>query len=165
MAQYEKIKGMPEGFHSVTPYLSVTGGVKAIEFYEKAFGAKEIKESREQAPDGKLIHARMKIGDSLVMISDRFRPEDNVASKSPVTLHIYSDDVDQLWKNAIAAGAKIDMPIGDMFWGERYGQIVDPFGHRWSMSTRLNMSKEDMEAQRKEAMKMFSTDKPPENKD
>ncbi|MDE1860225.1 MAG: VOC family protein [Candidatus Micrarchaeota archaeon] len=160
MPRAVKVPAVPQGFHTVTPYLSVNGGIKAINFYKKAFGAKEITKWRSQTPDGKVIHSRLRIGDSLVMVSDRFGPNrGDSKAQSPVTLHIYSKDVDKLWKNALAAGAKVEMPLDDMFWGERYGQLRDPLGHRWSVSTLIRMSKEEMEAKRKKAMAMFGQGK------
>jgi PhnB protein len=162
MSKTNKLGKISAGFHTVTPYLSVDGGVKAIEFYKKAFGAKELKKFRNQTRDGKIVHARLKIGDSLVMVSDRFSPKSiNSQLRSPVTLHISSNNVDKLWKNALAAGAKVEMPLGNMFWGDRYGQIIDPFGHRWSMSTPIKMSKKEMEEGRIKAMAMFNKDKHP----
>ncbi len=147
---------VPVGFRTVTPYLSVSGGVRALEFYRKAFGAKEIASAREQTPDGKLIHSRFKIGNSLIMLSDSFEPPASGRRESPVTLHIYARDIDKMWASAVAAGAKVVMPLDDQFWGERYGQLEDPFGHKWSLSMRVKMDKKEMERKRKEAMKMFS---------
>jgi uncharacterized glyoxalase superfamily protein PhnB len=154
---------VPPGFRTVTPYLAVTGAAKALEFYAKAFGAKEVPRTRQESPDGKIIYARLKIGDSLVMLSDQFGSDTGEASQgaSPVTLHIYSKDVDKLWEKAVSAGAKPVMPLDNMFWGERYGQLVDPFGHRWSLSMRVRMSKQEMEAKQKEAMGMFARDEHP----
>jgi PhnB protein len=158
-----KANPIPPGFRTVTPYLAVNGGVNAIEFYTRAFGAKEIPRTRQQTPDGKIIHARLKIGDSLVMLSDHFGSDDGTASEgtSPVMLHIYSKDVDKLWKAATSAGAKVIMPLDNQFWGERYGQLVDPFGHRWSVSMRVKMSKKEMEDKQKQAMTMFAQNEHP----
>lgn len=149
---------VPRGFGTVTPYLAIEGAANALEFYKKAFGAKEI--TRQAAPDGKLLHATLKIGESMVMMSDIF-PGSQMKSPaelgvSTVMLHVYSKDVDALWNRALAAGAKVAAPLEDTFWGERYGQLVDPFGHRWSLSMRVKMSKEEMEAKQKAAMEMFS---------
>jgi PhnB protein len=143
---------IPRGFRSVTPYLSVTGGAKALDFYKKAFDAVELQ--REALPDGKLIHARIRIGNSIVMLSDSFSDSPPPAA-SPVTLQIYTSDVSRLWKQAIAAGAKVGMPLEDQFWGERYGQLVDPFGHNWSLSMRIPMSRKEMEEKRRASMAMF----------
>jgi PhnB protein len=153
----KRFETVPKEFHTVTPYLAVNGAAEAIEWYEKAFGAKELE--REQGPDGKLIHGRIQIGDSIVMLSDIFpsaiHKDPRELGASSVTLHIYSKDVDALWKKAVEAGAKVEMQLDDMFWGERYGQLTDPFGHAWSLSMRIQMSPEEMERRRQEAMKMF----------
>ena len=151
-----RVERVPKGFHSVTPYLAVNGAGLAIEWYKKAFGAKEL--GRQAGPDGKLIHARVRIGDSIVLMSDVFpggHKDPLQLGGSAVSLHIYTNNVDALWKRAVEAGAKVDMQLDDMFWGERYGQITDPFGHSWSMSMQIPMSRKQMEEQRAEAMKMF----------
>jgi len=152
-----KFGPIPTGFHTVTPYLAINGAVQAVDWYKNVCGAKEME--REQTPDGKVIHARLKVGDSIIMLSDIF-PGSAVKNplepgRSPVTLHVYSKNVDELWKRAVEADAKVDMQLDDMFWGERYGQITDPFGHSWSLSMRIRMSPKDMERKRQEAMKMF----------
>jgi uncharacterized glyoxalase superfamily protein PhnB len=158
----KRFERIPKGFHAVTPYLAVNGAALAIEWYKRAFGAKEL--MRQPVSDGKLMHARVKIGDSVVMISDVFpggHKDPLQLGGSAITLHIYSNDVDALWKKAVEAGAKIDMQLDDMFWGERYGQVTDPFGHSWSMGMRIPISKKQMEEQRAEAMKMFEQDQHP----
>ena len=143
---------------TVTPYMVINGASKAIEFYKKAFGAKEIDRSR--MPDGRLMHATIQIGDSIIMMSDEFPGGD---SKSPTSagattfnLHIYSKEVDKLWNNAIDAGAKPTMPLENQFWGERYGKFQDPFGHIWSVSMVVKMSEKEKEAKRQAAMAMFA---------
>ena len=116
---------------------------------------------REAGPDGKLIHTRIRIGDSIVMISDTFsggHKDPLQLGGASVTLHLYTKNVDVLWKMAVDAGANVDMQLDDMFWGERYGQLTDPFGHSWSLSMRIPMSRSGMEKQRAEAMKMFEED-------
>jgi PhnB protein len=152
-----KFEQVPKKFHTVTPYLAINGAVQAVIWYKDVFGARELE--REQTPDGKVIHARLKIGDSSVMLSDIF-PGSTVKNplepgRSPITLHVYSKNVDGLWKRAVEAGAKIDMQLGNMFWGERYGQFTDPFYHSWSLSMRIQMSPKEMAYKRQEAMKMF----------
>ncbi|HTP55214.1 MAG TPA: VOC family protein [Thermoplasmata archaeon] len=149
---------IPPGYPTLIPYLAVAGGVAALEFYRKAFGAKEL--ARVQSPDGKLIHGRLKIGDSLFMISDVF-PGAGVAAPSTVgtttvTLHIYSKNVDALWDRAVAAGAKVTMPLENQYWGERYGHLLDPFGHHWSLSMRVRMTRAEKAAKQKAAMESFS---------
>lgn len=130
---------IPEGFHSATPHLVCEGAAKAIDFYRQAFGAVEI--DRMPGPGGKIMHATVRIGDSLVMLCDDF-PEYGsrgplALQGSPVVIHLYVPDADAVWERALAAGAKPIMPLGDAFWGDRYGQLVDPFGHRWAIATHL----------------------------
>jgi len=153
-----KLSPAPAGFRTVTPYLSVAGAASAIEFYKKAFGAREV--MRNAGPDGSIMHARLKIGDSIVMLSDQY-PGPGESQQAPpragdVTLHVYSKNVDAMWQNAIAAGARVLMPLDNQFWGERYGQLVDPFGHRWSLSMQVRMSTQEREAKQKAAMAMLS---------
>ncbi len=143
-----KVKPIPEGMHSVTPHLVCKGAAEAIEFYKKAFGATET--GRLPGQDGKLMHAAIKIGDSTVMLMDEM-PEWGALGPtslkgSPVTIHLYVEDVDAFAKRAVDAGAKITMPIDDAFWGDRYGQMVDPFGHHWSVATHMReVSPEEMQ--------------------
>ena len=116
-------------------------------------------------PDGKILHARIKIGDSIVMISDEF-PESYAKSPASLgsttgTLHIYSGNVDKMWKLAVAAGARVIMPLDNQFWGERYGQLTDPFGHQWSLSMQVKMSAQEMETKRIAAMSMFANGEHP----
>ncbi len=133
----QKVKPMPEGYHSVTPYLAVRDAARAIEFYQQAFGAKEI--FRMNSPDGKVGHAELRIGDSVVMLSDE-NPQAGCVSPSSlkgttVTLFLYVENVDSIFQQAINAGATVVMPVANMFWGDRHGQVSDPFGHRWSLAT------------------------------
>jgi PhnB protein len=155
------ISGIPPGFRTVTPYLSVDGGVKALELYKKAFGAREL--IRNLSPDGKLIHGRLKIGDSIVMLSDSFPGGDtsppSVLGNTTVTIHLYTNDIDRLWARALAAGMEVSMPLADQFWGERYGHLRDPFGHRWSLGMRVKMSKAEREAKQREATAAFASGK------
>ncbi|WP_179404195.1 VOC family protein [Burkholderia guangdongensis] len=131
------VKPIPEGMHTVTPHLICAGAADAIAFYARAFGAVEL--TRLPGPDGRLMHAMLSIGDSKVMLVDEM-PEHgalgpNALKGTPVCIHLYVPDVDATLAQAVAAGATVTMPVGDMFWGDRYGQIVDPFGHRWSIAT------------------------------
>jgi len=149
---------VPAGYPTLVPYLAVEGGVAALEFYKRAFGAREL--ARVLTPDGKLIHGRLRIGDSILMLSDVF-PGSGVAAPSSVgtttaTIHIYSKNVDALWDRAVAAGAKVTMPLDNQYWGERYGHLLDPFGHHWSLSMRVKMSKAERAAKEKEAMSAFA---------
>ncbi len=132
-------KPIPDGMHSLTPHLVCDGAAAAIEFYKKAFNAQEL--ARLPGPDGKVMHAMLKIGDSHFMLNDEFRDFGGFGPKylkgSPVTIHLYVPDVDAQVAQAVAAGAKVTMPVADMFWGDRYGQLEDPFGHKWSVATHI----------------------------
>jgi uncharacterized glyoxalase superfamily protein PhnB len=133
---------------TVTPHLVCAGAVDAIEFYKKAFGAVET--ARLPGPQGKLMHAMIRIGDSAVMLVDEFPEMGSLSPKSlkgsPVTIHLYVENVDAIVERAVKAGAKITMPVADMFWGDRYGQLVDPFGHHWSVGTHIrDVSMEEMQ--------------------
>ncbi len=153
-----KANPLPRGFGTVTPHLVINGAAQALDFYKKAFNAKEVR--RQPMPDGKIMHAEMRIGDSILMLADEFPGSDMKAPTSIGTtttvLHIYSNNVDKLWQQATAAGAKVAMPLDNQFWGERYGQLLDPYGHRWSVSMRVKMSPKEMEEKQKQAMAMFS---------
>jgi uncharacterized glyoxalase superfamily protein PhnB len=132
-----KVKWLPEGMHSLTPHLVCAGAAQAIEFYKAAFNAVEM--GRLPGPDGKLMHAAVRIGDSTLMLVDEMPAYGALGPKalkgSPVTVHLYVPDADATVAQAVAAGAKVTMPLADMFWGDRYGQLEDPFGHRWSVGT------------------------------
>ena len=132
-----KVEAVPKAYGSVTAALAVRGAAEAIVFYGKAFGAKEL--SRMPGPDGKLMHAEVKIGDTIVMLGDEApemgSPSPQALNGSPVSLMLYVKDVDAVFARAVAAGAKPVMPPADMFWGDRYGALTDPFGHRWSIAT------------------------------
>jgi len=134
-----QVKPIPDGMHTVTPHLVCAGGADAIEFYKKAFNAVEI--SRLPGPNGKLMHAMIRIGDSAVMLQDEFPDWGSFGPKSlkgsSVTIHLQVEDADAMIKQAAAAGAKITMPVAEMFWGDRYGQVQDPFGHNWSIATHV----------------------------
>jgi len=134
-----KVKPVPEGYHTVTPYLIVKGAAGAIEFYKKAFGATEL--LRMPDPSGKIGHAEIKIGDSPIMLADEF-PERGVLSPqtiggSPVSILLYVENVDVLFKQAVAAGAKVTRPLQDQFYGDRMGGLTDPFGHQWHVATHV----------------------------
>ena len=143
----DKVKPFPEGFHAVNPVLVVNGAAQAIEFYISAFGAKE--RMRLVEPGGKIAHAEMTIGDAVFMVKDEF-PEwgdrsPDPAGGSPVRIGLYVDDVDEVAKRAVAAGAKILIPVGDQFYGDRSGRLADPFGHIWIISThKEDVSPEEM---------------------
>ena len=141
------VKPIPEGMHSLTPHLVCAGAADAIEFYKKAFNA--IEKARLPGPDGKLMHAAVRIGDSTLMLVDENPQYGMLGPKalkgSPVTIHLYVNDVDATVAKAVSAGAKVTTPVADMFWGDRYGQLEDPFGHRWSVATHVrDVSPEEM---------------------
>jgi PhnB protein len=147
MAQ-SAVKAVPEGMHTVTPHLVCAGAANAIEFYKKAFNATEL--HRMPGPDGRLMHACIKIGDSMVFLVDEMKEWGALGPTelkgSPVTIHLQVPDVDSFAKRAIDAGAKVKMPVTDAFWGDRYGQLEDPFGHRWSVATHVrDVSPEEMQ--------------------
>jgi PhnB protein len=144
----DKPNAVPEGTHTITAHLSVREATKAIEFYQKALGAHLI--SVHKTPDGKVLHASLKIGDSTLMLADEFpgmgTPAAQTLGGSPVVLNVYVEDVDALWKRAVDAGAKITMPLANQFWGDRYGQIVDPFGHTWALLSHVeDVAPEEMQ--------------------
>lgn len=134
-----QVKPIPDGMRSVTPHLVCDGAAAAIDFYKAAFGAVEV--GRMPGPDGRLMHAQIRIGDSAVMLVDESPKFGMLGPKSlkgtPVTIHLYVPDVDAFVARAVDAGAKVVMPPADMFWGDRYGSLEDPFGHRWSVATHI----------------------------
>ena len=142
-----KVKPIPEGYNSVTPYLFVKGAASAIDYYKNVFGAKE--RMRMPGPNGRIMHAELQIGDSIVMLADE-NPQ--MGAKSPETiggtsssLHVYVEDVDSTAKKAVSAGAKLVRPVKDEFYGDRIGTIIDPFGHMWSIATHIeDVSPEEM---------------------
>ena len=148
------VKPIPEGYHSVTPYLCCRDAARAIEFYKKAFGATEI--MRMGAPDGKVGHAELQIGNSRVMIADEF-PEMQFLSPAsiggtPITLHLYVEDVDAVFPRAVGAGAKVTRPVKDEFYGDRAGQVEDPFGHKWYVAThKEDLTMEEIDKRREAA--------------
>jgi uncharacterized glyoxalase superfamily protein PhnB len=150
-----KGKPIPPHFHSVTPHLVIRDCARAIEFYKQAFGAREL--FRMPGPGGGLMHAEIQIGDSVLMLNDEF-PQ--MACWSPqklggssVTVHIYVENADEVFQRAVKAGATVTMPLADMFWGDRYGKLTDPFGHQWSIAThQWDMTPEEMQQAGAKAM-------------
>lgn len=134
-----QVKPIPEGMHTVTPHLVCAGAADAIEFYKKAFGATEL--MRVPGPQGRLMHAHVRIGDSSVMLVDEFPEWGSFGPKSlkgsSVTIHLYVENVDASFERALAAGATVRMPLENTFWGDRYGVVTDPFGHNWSIATHI----------------------------
>ena len=149
------VKPIPDGYHSLTPFLTVRDAARAIEFYKQAFGAKERGVMKD--PDGKVMHAELVIGDSIIMLSDEW-PEFGALSPqsiggSAMGLHIYIDGVDAAFDRAVKAGAEVEMPVMDQFWGDRYGKLKDPFGHKWSIATHTkDMSAGEMKQSMDDAM-------------
>jgi PhnB protein len=141
------VKAIPEGYHSITPYLVCKGAEKAIEFYTRAFGAKEL--VRMPGPEGRIMHAEVTIGSSVLMLADE-NPERGAISPATLggatgSIMLYTDDVDAVQQRAVAAGAKEVMPVTDMFWGDRMGNIIDPFGQSWAIAThKEDVSPEEM---------------------
>ena len=131
-------KSVPRNTQSLTAHLVVRGAAKAIDFYQRAFGAEVNR--RMDDPTGKVMHAELTIGNSRIMLADEYPGMGNPApgkEGSPVVLNLYSDDVNALWKKATEAGATVTMPLGDQFWGDRYGQVRDPFGHAWALGQHI----------------------------
>ena len=152
-----KVSHIPEGFHSVTPYLIVKGAAQAIEYYKKVFGATEV--LRMDQPDGKVGHAELKIGDSRIMLADENPKlgQGHVGAASvgasPVSLYLYIPDVDRVVERAVAAGAKILKPVQDQFYGDRTGFLQDPFGHLWSVATHVeDVAPQELEERMKKIM-------------
>jgi PhnB protein len=133
------VKAVPEGLHTITAHLVVNDGEKALEFYKNAFGA-EIGPVHK-TPDGKVMHADFKIGDSKLFLADEFPgmgcPSPNTAGGSSVVLNLYMDGIDKIFDQAVTAGATVTMPLGNQFWGDRYGQLKDPFGHIWALGQHI----------------------------
>jgi PhnB protein len=162
-----QVKKIPEGYHSITPYLNIKNCTDAIEFYKKAFGA--IEKFRMATPDGKaIVHAEIQIGDSPLMLADEIPQMQN---SSPATLNgtsggifLYVDDVDKTFNQAVSEGAKVLDPVKDQFWGDRHGAIEDPFGHRWSISTHVrDLSPEEMTKAAEDAFSQMCEDNSKKN--
>jgi len=151
------VKPIPQGFHSVTPYLTVNDAARALDFYKRAFGAQEV--MRMDAPGGKIGHAEIKIGDSIIMLADEMP---GAGSRSPQAvggttggIFLYVENADTVFNQAVSAGAKVDSPLADMFWGDRYGRLKDPFGHSWSVAThKEDVAPAEMSKRMQEAAKM-----------
>ena len=150
------VKPIPDGYHTLTPFLTCRNAARAIEFYQQAFGAK-VRGGVAKGPDGKVMHAELQIGDSVIMLSDEFPEFGSLSPQSiggsGIGLHIYVDGVDAAFDRAVKAGAKVDMPVMDQFWGDRYGKLTDPFGHKWSIATHVkDLSDDEMKKGMDEAM-------------
>lgn len=150
-----KVKPVPDNYHTVTPYLIIRNAAAALDFYKQAFGADEV--MRVTAPNGKVGHAEIRIGDSAIMLSDEYPDMDarspEAIGGSPVMLHLYVENVDALVKRAVDAGATLKQPVADQFYGDRGGKIVDPFGHGWWIATHVeDVPPEEMEKRAAKAM-------------
>ncbi len=150
-----EVQKIPDGFHSLTPHIVVSDAAKAIDFYKQAFGAEEVMRAPDPSGD-RLMHAEVRIGDSTLMMTDTYpeygakNPQD--LGGSPIALHFYCEDVDAMVAQAVAAGAEIQMPAADMFWGDRYARVSDPFGHTWAIACHIrDVTLEEMAAGAKEA--------------
>lgn len=149
------VKPIPDGYHSVTPYLIVDGAAAAIDFYKNVFGATEMMQL--PGPGGKVMHAEIKIGDSIVMLADEF-PDMNIQGPaaiggSPVGICLYVEDVDATFSQAVDAGATIERPLQDQFYGDRSGTVVDPFGHKWTICSHIeDLTPEEIQKRMAEAM-------------
>ena len=153
------VKPIPPGYHTLVPHLVIKGASQAIDFYKKAFGAEEV--MRIPTPDGKLLHSELKIGDSRLFMADEM-PMDGCTKSpqtlggSPVVLHLWSENADATFNTAVKAGAKVIMPMWDAFWGDRYGQVLDPFGHVWSIATHMkDLTADQIRKAGEEAMAQF----------
>jgi uncharacterized glyoxalase superfamily protein PhnB len=158
---------IPEGTRTVTPHLVIKGAAKAIDFYTRAFGARE--HTRMPGPGGSIGHAELQIGDSLVYLADEWPGGSSQSPQSlkgsSVVIHLYVPDVDAAFQRAVVAGAKVSMPVMDMFWGDRFGQVRDPFGHLWSLAThKEDLTRDEMARRGQEFMASMPPPKPPAKK-
>ena len=141
-----QVKPIPDGYHTLTPYLTLKGAAQAIDFYKKAFGAEE--KMRMPGPGGAVMHAELRIGDSMLMLSEAIQDPPSASS-----LFVYVADVDAAFARATAAGCTVNMPLADQFWGDRFGKLVDPFGIRWAMAThKEDVPPAEMQQRAKAAM-------------
>jgi PhnB protein len=152
------VRAIPEGYHALTPAIVCKGAARAIEFYKEVFHAKEI--SRMTGPNGSIGHAELQIGDSRLMLSDEFPGMANAPGPTPITsnsLVLYTDNVDSVFDRAVKAGAKVEMPLQNQFWGDRYGKLRDPFGHSWGLAQHVeDVAPAEMERRAKEWMSQMS---------
>lgn len=150
-----QVKPVPQGYHTATPYLTIKNAARALDFYKKAFGAQEV--ARMDAPDGKVAHAEIKVGDSMIMIAEEMPGSGNRSPESlggtTASIFLYVDNADAIFDRAVSAGAQVETALADMFWGDRYGRLKDPFGHSWSVAThKEDVAPAEMEKRMQEAM-------------
>lgn len=148
-----EVKAVPQGFHTITPHLTVRNAAQAIEFYKNAFGAEVLSVMKD---GDAVMHASLKIGDSMLMLNDEYPQmgclSPQSANGTSVVLHIYTENVDDFFNRAVSAGATVTMPLMDQFWGDRYGQVVDPYGHKWSLAAHVrDMSADEMRKAQEDA--------------
>jgi PhnB protein len=141
------VEAVPTGYRTLTPHLVIKNATEAIEFYKKAFGAEQVR--CMMTPDNKVMHACLKIGDSMLMLAEEMPnmgcKGPDMTSGSPVTVHVYVTDADSVFDRAVKAGAQVLMPLTNMFWGDRYGRLVDPYGHHWSVASKVeDLTEEEM---------------------
>ena len=154
-----KVNPIPTGLHTITPHLIVKNAAQAIEFYQRAFGA--VEQARHVDPNGAIMHAALKIGDSVFFLNDEYPGMKCLSPKSiggtSVTMNLFVENADATFKRAVDAGAEVNMPLMDQFWGDRYGIVADPYGHLWAIATHIeDVSPADMERRAKEAMAAMS---------
>jgi len=159
-----QVRAIPEGQHAICPHLVVDSGAQAVAFYKNAFGAEVL--GAHYTPDGRLMHAALQIGDSRVMLADEFpgmsEPSPKTLGGTTVVINLYSENVDALFDRAVKAGAVVTMPLGNQFWGDRYGQVKDPFGHKWALGQHIeDVSPEEMERRAKEMFGQMAAGKRP----
>ena len=155
------VKPIPDGYHTITASLTCKDAARAIDFYKKVFGAAE--KMRMNSPDGNVMHAELQIGDSLLFLGGEFPGMSAAPAEGAVPssgLYLYVEDADAIFGQAVAAGCQVTMPLTNMFWGDRYGKVVDPFGHHWGISTRVEeVSPEEMERRGQEWMASLTSEK------
>ena len=150
-----QVKPVPQGYHTATPYLTIKNAARALDFYKKAFGAQEV--ARMDAPDGKVAHAEIKVGDSMIMIAEEMPGSGNRSPESlggtTASIFLYVDNADAIFDRAVSAGAQVETALADMFWGDRYGRLKDPYGHSWGVAThKEDVAPAEMEKRMQEAM-------------
>jgi PhnB protein len=152
------VRPIPEGYHAITPQLTCRDAARAIDYYKSVLGAKEI--MRMSGPGGQVMHAELQIGDSRLMVNDEFPGQ--AAAPAPTAVHssslfVYNEDVDALFSRAVEAGSRVDMPLDNMFWGDRYGKFTDPFGHQWGVATHVeDVAPEEMQRRSEEMTKRMT---------
>jgi PhnB protein len=150
-----KVKPIPDRYHSITPALVASDAAAAIDFYKKVFAAKE-RGGRAVGPNGKIMHAELEIGNSVLFINDTMGPAGALGTEPtihPLQLHLYVENADEIFNRAVAAGARSEMPMQNMFWGDRFGKVVDPFGHEWGIATHIeDVAPQEMERRMKDFM-------------